>query len=43
VIVTHTHDDHWDQAAIELIAKDKPVYVQNDRMPRCCAARGSPT
>lgn len=30
VIVTHTHDDHWDQAAIELIAKDKPVYVQND-------------
>jgi L-ascorbate metabolism protein UlaG (beta-lactamase superfamily) len=30
VIVTHTHDDHWDQTAIELIAKDKPVYVQND-------------
>ncbi|MDR7941905.1 MBL fold metallo-hydrolase [Enterobacter soli] len=30
VIVTHTHDDHWDQEAIELIAKDKPVYVQND-------------
>jgi L-ascorbate metabolism protein UlaG (beta-lactamase superfamily) len=43
VIVTHTHDDHWDQTAIELIAKDKPVYVQNDRMPRCCAARGLPT
>jgi L-ascorbate metabolism protein UlaG (beta-lactamase superfamily) len=31
VIVTHTHDDHWDQTAIELIAKDKPVYVQNDQ------------
>lgn len=31
VIVTHTHDDHWDQAAIALIAKDKPVYVQNER------------
>jgi L-ascorbate metabolism protein UlaG (beta-lactamase superfamily) len=31
VIVTHTHDDHWDRAAAELIAKDKPIYVQNDR------------
>ncbi|WP_431833020.1 MBL fold metallo-hydrolase, partial [Citrobacter freundii] len=31
VIVTHTHDDHWDRAAVELIAKDKPIYVQNDR------------
>lgn len=30
VIVTHTHDDHWDQTAIALIAKDKPIYVQND-------------
>ena len=25
VIVTHTHDDHWDRAAAELIAKDKPI------------------
>ena len=31
VIVTHTHDDHWDRTAAELIAKDKPIYVQNDR------------
>jgi len=30
VIVTHTHDDHWDRAAVELIGKDKPVFVQND-------------
>ncbi|HGH4599755.1 MBL fold metallo-hydrolase [Enterobacter hormaechei] len=30
VIVTHTHDDHWDQYAVELIAKHKPIYVQND-------------
>jgi L-ascorbate metabolism protein UlaG (beta-lactamase superfamily) len=30
VIVTHTHEDHWDQAAIDLIGKDKPVFVQND-------------
>ncbi|WP_407435810.1 MBL fold metallo-hydrolase [Lelliottia sp.] len=30
IIVTHTHDDHWDRAAIDLIGKDKPIYVQND-------------
>lgn len=30
IIVTHTHDDHWDRTAVELIAKDKPIYVQND-------------
>lgn len=30
VIVTHTHADHWDQYAVELIAKGKPIYVQND-------------
>ncbi|ABP58740.1 MBL fold metallo-hydrolase [Enterobacter sp. 638] len=30
IIVTHTHDDHWDRAAIERIGKDKPIYVQND-------------
>lgn len=30
VIVTHIHDDHWDRAAVELIGKDKPVFVQND-------------
>lgn len=30
VIVTHTHEDHWDQAAVEQIPHDKPIYVQND-------------
>lgn len=30
VIVTHTHDDHWDREAIALIPKDKPIFVQND-------------
>ncbi|MCM7146620.1 MBL fold metallo-hydrolase [Enterobacter hormaechei] len=30
VIVTHTHADHWDQYAVELIAKGIPIYVQND-------------
>lgn len=30
VIVTHTHDDHWDEAAIAAIPKTLPVYVQHD-------------
>ncbi|QEY23139.1 MBL fold metallo-hydrolase [Neisseria animalis] len=29
VIVTHTHDDHWDKAAQELMPKNLPVFVQN--------------
>ena len=31
VVVTHTHNDHWDQTAIELIAKARSFYVQNDQ------------
>lgn len=31
VIVTHTHLDHWDDAAISLIPKDMPILVQNER------------
>eukprot|EP01053_Blabericola_migrator_P012757 Blabericola_migrator_1__12756@NODE_819_length_6389_cov_532_464252_g578_i0_p2_GENE_NODE_819_length_6389_cov_532_464252_g578_i0NODE_819_length_6389_cov_532_464252_g578_i0_p2_ORF_typecomplete_len260_score34_23Lactamase_B_3/PF13483_6/2_7e18Lactamase_B_2/PF12706_7/9_9e09Lactamase_B/PF00753_27/2_9e05_NODE_819_length_6389_cov_532_464252_g578_i053506129 len=30
VIVTHTHPDHWDEAAVKLIPKDKLIYVQNE-------------
>ena len=30
VIVTHTHQDHWDEAAIAAIPKTLPVYVQHD-------------
>ena len=30
IIVTHTHEDHWDQAAARQIPRDKPIYVQND-------------
>ncbi|WP_280564498.1 MBL fold metallo-hydrolase [Chromohalobacter sp. 48-RD10] len=30
VIVTHTHDDHWDEAAIRLVPKDMPLYAQHD-------------
>ncbi|MBD3641011.1 MAG: MBL fold metallo-hydrolase [Marinobacter sp.] len=29
VIVTHTHLDHWDDAAQELLPKEIPLFVQN--------------
>lgn len=29
IIVTHTHLDHWDDAAQEAIPKNMPVFVQN--------------
>jgi L-ascorbate metabolism protein UlaG (beta-lactamase superfamily) len=28
VLVTHTHRDHWDDAAIQLVAKDLPLFCQ---------------
>jgi L-ascorbate metabolism protein UlaG (beta-lactamase superfamily) len=30
IIVTHTHRDHWDEAAQQLIPKDSLIYTQND-------------
>lgn len=30
IIVTHTHQDHWDEAAQQLIPKDKVIYTQNE-------------
>ncbi|MBE0152684.1 MBL fold metallo-hydrolase [Serratia sp. PL7] len=30
IIVTHTHPDHWDQAAVDIVPKDKLIYVQNE-------------
>lgn len=30
VIVTHTHPDHWDEAAVQRIPKDIQVFVQGD-------------
>lgn len=30
VIVTHTHEDHWDDAAARAIPKTLPVYVQHE-------------
>ncbi len=29
VIVTHLHEDHWDQAARDALHKDLPVFAQN--------------
>ncbi|MBU5612309.1 MBL fold metallo-hydrolase [Geomonas azotofigens] len=31
VIVTHTHLDHWDEAAKNRIPKEMPVFAQNDK------------
>jgi L-ascorbate metabolism protein UlaG (beta-lactamase superfamily) len=30
VIVTHTHSDHWDEAAKALLPKELPVFAQNE-------------
>ncbi|WP_174824665.1 MBL fold metallo-hydrolase [Pseudomonas sp. SST3] len=30
VIVTHTHLDHWDDAAQQLVPKNLPLFVQNE-------------
>ena len=30
IIVTHTHEDHWDEAAIAAIPKTLPIYVQHE-------------
>ena len=30
IIVTHTHPDHWDDAAKSLLPKEKPVFVQDE-------------
>ncbi|WP_216605112.1 MBL fold metallo-hydrolase [Pelistega europaea] len=29
IIVTHTHADHWDEAAQQQLPKDLPIFVQN--------------
>lgn len=40
VIVTHTHDDHWDRYAIEQIAKDMPIFVQHDNDAQLLRSQG---
>ncbi|WP_216936712.1 MULTISPECIES: MBL fold metallo-hydrolase [unclassified Acinetobacter] len=40
VIITHTHLDHWDDAAQAAIAKDTPVFVQNAADQKIIEAQG---
>jgi L-ascorbate metabolism protein UlaG (beta-lactamase superfamily) len=34
VLVTHTHRDHWDDAAIQLVPKDLPLFCQTEDLPK---------
>jgi len=34
VLVTHTHRDHWDEAAIQLVPKDLPLFCQPEDQPK---------
>ena len=40
VIVTHTHLDHWDDAAQELLPKNLPLFVQNESDARIIRDQG---
>lgn len=40
VIVTHTHPDHWDEAAARLLPKKKPVFTQNAHDANAVKAAG---
>ncbi|MDX7986887.1 MBL fold metallo-hydrolase [Xenorhabdus sp. 12] len=40
VIVTHTHLDHWDDAAIAIIPKNKIIYVQNESDKQLLSSQG---
>ncbi|HWL72108.1 MAG TPA: MBL fold metallo-hydrolase [Geminicoccus sp.] len=31
VIVTHTHADHWDEAAVKLVPKHLPLFAQHEK------------
>lgn len=40
VIVTHTHLDHWDDAAQASISKNMPVFVQNEQDQKIIQSQG---
>jgi len=40
IIVTHTHQDHWDEAAVALIPKEKLIFVQNDSDEQLLRSQG---
>lgn len=31
IILTHNHPDHWDDAAVQVVPKDKPFFVQSEK------------
>src|SRR4029077_14761528 len=39
VLVTHTHRDHWDDAAIQLVAKDLALFCQPEDLPKMESTR----
>ncbi|CAN7682863.1 MBL fold metallo-hydrolase [Rhizobium sp. LjRoot30] len=40
VIVTHLHEDHWDEAARNLVPKNLPLFAQNDADARTIRSQG---
>lgn len=40
VIVTHTHEDHWDKAAQDTINKNTPIYVQHEKDKELILSQG---
>lgn len=40
VIVTHTHEDHWDEAAQKTIPKTLPIIVQNEDDAKLIRSQG---
>lgn len=40
LIVTHLHEDHWDEVAARVVPKDKPIYVQNDQDAQVLRGQG---
>ena len=40
VVETHTHTDHWDEAAQKQIPKNMPVFVQNDADAKTIRGQG---
>lgn len=40
VIVTHTHEDHWDETAQKAIPKHLPIFVQNESAAKLIRSQG---
>jgi len=40
IVVTHTHTDHWDEAAQKLIPKNMPLFVQNETDAKTIRGQG---